>query len=127
MGSHPEGVITDPCDGDSGGPLAILRDGRWQLVGVLKVIRDFSKTGGIRGISGGGVQLRKRLLQRRRPVEQCCRPTRVGRESDGGRPYPRFDSSTQLCVGPWSCLVLHPFLTFALVQVSCVYMGELGR
>ena len=41
MGSYPEGVITDPCDGDSGGPLAILRDGRWQLVGVLKVIRDF--------------------------------------------------------------------------------------
>jgi len=31
-----DGVITDPCDGDSGGPLAILRDGRWQLVGVLK-------------------------------------------------------------------------------------------
>ena len=41
MGSYPEGVITDPCDGDSGGPLAILRDGRWQLVGVLKVIQDF--------------------------------------------------------------------------------------
>ena len=34
-------MITDPCDGDSGGPLAILRDGRWQLVGVLKVIREF--------------------------------------------------------------------------------------
>ena len=41
MGSYPEGVITDPCDGDSGGPLAILRDGRWQLVGVLKVIQHF--------------------------------------------------------------------------------------
>ena len=32
-----EGRLTDTCKGDSGGPLAILRDGGWQLVGVLKV------------------------------------------------------------------------------------------
>jgi len=30
------GRITDPCDGDSGGPLFIERDGHWELVGVLK-------------------------------------------------------------------------------------------
>ena len=29
--------ITDPCYGDSGGPLAIWRDNQWQLVGVLEV------------------------------------------------------------------------------------------
>ena len=32
-----EGRLTDTCKGDSGGPLAILRDGVWELVGVLKV------------------------------------------------------------------------------------------
>ena len=32
-----EGRVTDPCKGDSGGPLAIQRDGVWELVGVLKV------------------------------------------------------------------------------------------
>ena len=31
------GRITDPCSGDSGGPLFIDRDGHWELVGVLKV------------------------------------------------------------------------------------------
>ena len=30
--------ITDPCYGDSGGPLAIWRDNQWQLVGVLEVL-----------------------------------------------------------------------------------------
>ena len=34
---NEEGKITDPCKGDSGGPLAIQRNGEWQLVGVLKV------------------------------------------------------------------------------------------
>ena len=32
-----EGRLTDTCKGDSGGPLAILRDGVWEIVGVLKV------------------------------------------------------------------------------------------
>ena len=31
------GRITDPCDGDSGGPLFVERDGHWELVGVLQV------------------------------------------------------------------------------------------
>jgi len=31
-----EGRITDPCKGDSGGPLAMKRGGEWELVGVLK-------------------------------------------------------------------------------------------
>ena len=31
-----EGRLTDTCKGDSGGPLAIWRDGVWELVGVLK-------------------------------------------------------------------------------------------
>ena len=31
------GRITDPCEGDSGGPLFIERGGQWELVGVLKV------------------------------------------------------------------------------------------
>jgi len=30
------GKITDPCYGDSGGPLAVWRAGQWQLVGVLE-------------------------------------------------------------------------------------------
>ena len=34
---NEEGKITDPCKGDSGGPLAIQRNGEWQLVGVLFV------------------------------------------------------------------------------------------
>ena len=34
---NEEGKITDPCKGDSGGPLAIKRNGEWQLVGVLFV------------------------------------------------------------------------------------------
>ena len=32
-----EGRLTDPCKGDSGGPLAIQRDGVWEIVGVLFV------------------------------------------------------------------------------------------
>ena len=32
-----EGRVTDPCKGDSGGPLAIQRNGQWELVGVLEV------------------------------------------------------------------------------------------
>ena len=34
---NKEGDIADPCDGDSGGPLAIRRNGVWELVGVLEV------------------------------------------------------------------------------------------
>ena len=29
--------LIDPCKGDSGGPLAIKRNGQWELVGVLNV------------------------------------------------------------------------------------------
>ena len=32
-----DGKLIDPCEGDSGGPLAINRNGEWELVGVLKV------------------------------------------------------------------------------------------
>ena len=32
-----QGRVTDPCKGDSGGPLAIRRNGQWELVGVLEV------------------------------------------------------------------------------------------
>ena len=32
-----EGRLTDTCKGDSGGPLAIQRDGVWEIVGVLFV------------------------------------------------------------------------------------------
>ena len=34
---NEEGNVTDTCKGDSGGPLAIKRNGTWELVGVLKV------------------------------------------------------------------------------------------
>ena len=34
---NEEGNVADPCKGDSGGPLAIKRNGTWELVGVLKV------------------------------------------------------------------------------------------
>ena len=35
--SETEGVIMDPCKGDSGGPLFIDNGGQLLLVGVLKV------------------------------------------------------------------------------------------
>ena len=34
---NKDGDLTDPCSGDSGGPLAIRRNGTWELVGVLEV------------------------------------------------------------------------------------------
>ena len=34
---NEQGDVADPCDGDSGGPLAIRRNGVWELVGVLEV------------------------------------------------------------------------------------------
>ena len=40
-----EGRLTDPCKGDSGGPLAIKRNGEWELVGVLKVNTYLSQGG----------------------------------------------------------------------------------
>ena len=39
--NEEEEKITDPCKGDSGGPLAIQRNGEWQLVGVLFVSLPF--------------------------------------------------------------------------------------
>ena len=67
-----------------------MRDGRWQLVGVLKVIvQDFPKNGGIENVSGRGLRLRKGLVQRGRPVEQRGRATRVDRESIARRTHPR--------------------------------------
>ena len=33
-----DGKITDTCEGDSGGPLAVKKGGQWELVGVLQVM-----------------------------------------------------------------------------------------
>ena len=38
---NKDGNIADPCDGDSGGPLAIKRNEIWELVGVLRVSCHF--------------------------------------------------------------------------------------
>ena len=38
---NKDGNIADPCDGDSGGPLAIKRNEIWELVGVLRVKLPF--------------------------------------------------------------------------------------
>ena len=40
---NEEGNLADPCSGDSGGPLAIRRNGNWELVGVLKVVAIIMK------------------------------------------------------------------------------------
>ena len=34
---NKDGEVADPCDGDSGGPLLIWRQGSWEVVGTLKV------------------------------------------------------------------------------------------
>ena len=36
-GSDKDGEVTDSCDGDSGGPLLIRRQGSWEIVGTLQV------------------------------------------------------------------------------------------
>ena len=35
--TNKDGEVTDPCDGDSGGPLLIRRQGSWEIVGTLQV------------------------------------------------------------------------------------------
>ena len=40
-----EGRVTDPCKGDSGGPLALQRNGQWELVGVLEVAVSIESVG----------------------------------------------------------------------------------
>ena len=35
--SEVDGVIKDPCKGDSGGPLAVVQGSQHLLIGVLKV------------------------------------------------------------------------------------------
>ena len=35
--TNKDGEVADPCDGDSGGPLLIWRQGSWEVVGTLKV------------------------------------------------------------------------------------------
>ena len=41
-----DGKITDTCEGDSGGPLAVQKGDRWELVGVLQVINVIIHVGG---------------------------------------------------------------------------------
>ena len=61
--------ITDPCYGDSGGPLAIWRAGHWQLVGVLEVFLYFFFADFF--LKGRGIQLRDKRDERRWKLEQC--------------------------------------------------------
>ena len=35
--TNKDGEVTDPCEGDSGGPLLIWRQGNWEVVGTLNV------------------------------------------------------------------------------------------
>ena len=35
--TNSEGNVSDPCKGDSGGPLLILRENNWEVAGTLKV------------------------------------------------------------------------------------------
>ena len=61
--------ITDPCYGDSGGPLAIWRAGHWQLVGVLEVFLYFFFADFF--LKGRGIQLRDKRDEWRWKLEQC--------------------------------------------------------
>ena len=35
--TNSKGEVADPCDGDSGGPLLLWRQGNWEIVGTLQV------------------------------------------------------------------------------------------
>ena len=41
--SVTDGIVTDACKGDSGGPLIIEKGGQHLLIGVLEVIENHKK------------------------------------------------------------------------------------
>ena len=94
-----QGRVTDPCKGDSGGPLAIQRNGQWELVGVLEVsvsifniqpssllTQQQQQPKSCSSLSlGRGLQLQERQDKRKWFLEQCCSSKGLDSQTTGSR------------------------------------------
>ena len=69
--SVTDGIVTDACKGDSGGPLIIEKGGQHLLIGVLEVIENHKKSENLFIFPGRGLQLPHKHFEWRRKLEQC--------------------------------------------------------